>query len=125
MATVTKIELVDDLDGETAEETVEFSLDGVLYEIDLSAANATKLREALRVWTANSRRIKGAPLGGRTRKAHRPPATSNASPDGPWSKDDRAAMRAWGAKNGFPSVRSQGRVPAELTARWVAAGKPR
>lgn len=37
--------LVDDLDGTDAEETVKFSLDGIVYEIDLSAANAARLRE--------------------------------------------------------------------------------
>ena len=39
--------LIDDLDGKKADRTVEFSLDGVSYTIDLSEANAGKLRKAL------------------------------------------------------------------------------
>jgi hypothetical protein len=39
--TITK--LIDDLDKGEADETVKFGLDGVQYEIDLSAKNAAKL----------------------------------------------------------------------------------
>ena len=43
MAKKVTVTLVDDFDGEgAADETVEFGLDGVTYEIDLSAKNATK-----------------------------------------------------------------------------------
>jgi len=46
MATVTKPFLVDDLDGSTEDvENVRISLDGANFEIDLSAANAVRLRE--------------------------------------------------------------------------------
>lgn len=43
--TITK--LIDDLDGGDAAETVEFALDGVRYEIDLSAVNVKQIRELL------------------------------------------------------------------------------
>ena len=39
------VSLVDDIDGSEADETVQFALDGVTYEIDLSAENAEELRE--------------------------------------------------------------------------------
>src|SRR6201991_589530 len=39
--------LIDDLDGKKADRTVEFALDGTSYTIDLSEANAGKLRKAL------------------------------------------------------------------------------
>jgi len=39
------VSLIDDLDGDKADETVEFGLDGKSYEIDLSTGNAGKLRE--------------------------------------------------------------------------------
>ena len=42
MAQIREIRLVDDLDGEVADETVEFGVDGKNYEIDLSKANAEK-----------------------------------------------------------------------------------
>src|SRR4029079_13212532 len=41
------VALLDDLDGTAADETVQFALDGVSYEIDLSKKNAKKLRSAL------------------------------------------------------------------------------
>lgn len=44
MATITTTTLVDDVDGTEAVETVGFALDGVTYEIDLSAVNASRLR---------------------------------------------------------------------------------
>lgn len=47
MAMVTRTVLVDDLDGGPAQETVVFCLDGVGYEIDLSQANADRLRGPL------------------------------------------------------------------------------
>jgi hypothetical protein len=45
----TIVQLVDDLDGTTAEDitTVTFGIDGVAYEIDLAANNAANLRNRL------------------------------------------------------------------------------
>lgn len=67
MAQVTVVELVDDLDGSEADETVEFALDGAAYEIDLSATNAEELREALGPYVEAARRAGG-------RKRRRPKA---------------------------------------------------
>ena len=53
MATVTRTYLVDDLDGsEDDVENVLLALDGTNYEIDLSAANARRLREKLERFVA-------------------------------------------------------------------------
>jgi len=41
------IDLVDDLDGTKAEETITFALDGRAYEIELSELNARDFRLAL------------------------------------------------------------------------------
>ena len=63
MAKKVTVTLVDDFDGEgPADETVEFSIDGVSYEIDLSAGNAKKIREDFKQWIDAGRRV-----GGRTR----------------------------------------------------------
>ena len=40
-------ELIDDIDGKAADETVSFALDGWTYEIDLTATHAEDLRRAL------------------------------------------------------------------------------
>lgn len=47
--------LVDDLDGRPADETVKFSLDGIEYEIDLSARHAEQLRTAFSPYIAGAR----------------------------------------------------------------------
>ena len=47
MAQRVQVQLVDDLSGEEAQETVRFGLDGTNYEIDLTEQNAKSLRDAL------------------------------------------------------------------------------
>ena len=67
MAQRVRVDLVDDVDGAPADESVAFSVDGVSYVIDLSAENAQKLRDSLAVWIAAARRT-----GGRRSRGHRP-----------------------------------------------------
>jgi len=76
MAQKVRIILEDDLDGGPADETIRFGLDGAHYEIDLSSANAARLRDAIRPFVAKSRRVQGtatqrtrAPRGRRPRGA--------------------------------------------------------
>ena len=47
MAQQATVRFIDDLDGSDASGTFDFSLDGLQYQIDLSAENAAKLRDAL------------------------------------------------------------------------------
>ena len=47
MAERIEVELVDDVDGSPAQQTVTFALDGVSYEIDLSQRHAQQLRSVL------------------------------------------------------------------------------
>ena len=61
MASKTVVELVDDLDGGRAEETVRFALDGTEYEIDLSAKNAAKLRAALATFVGHAKKQAAEP----------------------------------------------------------------
>src|SRR3954451_4623497 len=56
MAQVSRVRLVDDLDGSEADESVEFTLDGMSLEIDLSKDNAAKLRDILAPYVAAGRR---------------------------------------------------------------------
>lgn len=91
--------LEDDLDGSPAGETIQFGLDGVNYEIDLSDANAAKMRDALAVWVGHARRVGG-------RKAHNRPATSAR-------RSDLAEIRDWARAQGH-KVSDRGRVSAEI-----------
>ncbi len=106
MAQKVQVVLVDDLDGGVAEETVSFALDGVSYEVDLSAKNAAKLREDLASWVGIARRA-----GGRARKGTRRAAARGGS---------SADIRAWAREQGL-SVSERGRIPAEIVAQYEAA----
>ncbi len=48
MARKIHVQLIDDLSGEDAQETIRFSVEGTDYEIDLSAHNAADLRGTVR-----------------------------------------------------------------------------
>ena len=110
MAQRVQVILVDDLNGGEATETVEFSLDGVSYELDLSDANAAKLRDDFAQWIGVARRS-----GGRrqTRRAGRGGGSGAA-------REDLAKMREWGRANGF-QVSDRGRVSKELQEAYAAA----
>jgi hypothetical protein len=109
MAQKVTVLLVDDLDGGTADETVSFSLDGVSYEIDLSAKNATSLRDAMAHYVGQARRV-----GGR--------AGSRGSARGRRSgRDNRTAeIREWARKNGH-KVNERGRIPAAVVEAYDKA----
>jgi hypothetical protein len=105
MAKKVTVTLVDDFDGEgAADETVEFALDGVNYEIDLTAKNAAKLRNDLKQWIEAGRRI-----GGRRRGRTTGSGRGRASID----REQSAAIRDWARRNGH-SVSTRGRIPAEV-----------
>nr|WP_157166492.1 Lsr2 family protein [Streptomyces typhae] len=101
--------LVDDLDGGEADETVTFALDGKTYEIDLTTANADKLRGLLEAYVKSGRRTGGRSSGrGKSRAA-----TSGGS-------QDTAQIRAWAKDNGF-EVNDRGRVPASIREAYEKA----
>ena len=100
--------LVDDVDGGDAAETVTFGLDGATYEIDLSEANAAKLREDLAGWVGAARRA-----GGRGKAA---PARGR----GRGRSSDASTIRAWAAENGH-TVSERGRIPADVREAYEAA----
>jgi hypothetical protein len=65
MAQKTVVTLIDDLDGQSeADETVEYALDGVTYEIDLAKDNAEALREVFAPYIAAARRTGGRARSG-------------------------------------------------------------
>ncbi|MCC3770995.1 Lsr2 family protein [Streptomyces sp. UNOC14_S4] len=110
MAQKVQVLLVDDLDGGEADETVTFALDGKSYEIDLTTANADKLREALADYVRSARRTGGrsAAARGKVRVA----ATGGSQ--------DTAKIRAWAKKNGY-NVNDRGRVPADIREAYEKA----
>jgi hypothetical protein len=112
MAKKVTVTLVDDFDGDgPADETVEFSIDGVSYEIDLSARNAKKLRDDLKQWIEAGRRV-----GGRRRGRSGGPGRGRATID----REQSAAIREWARRSGH-KVSTRGRIPAEIIDAFHAA----
>jgi hypothetical protein len=106
----TIIQLEDDLDGGKATETVNFALDGVEYEIDLSERNANKLRNSLSDFITHGRRV-----GGRAKRG-----TGSAKARSFHGVDSKA-VRAWADSNGV-KLSSRGRIPADVVENYHAAG---
>ncbi|WP_028923175.1 histone-like nucleoid-structuring protein Lsr2 [Pseudonocardia acaciae] len=117
MAQKVTVSLVDDLDGGTAEETVGFGLDGKNYEIDLSSANANKLRDALNEFVAAARRAGSGRRGRRASGA----AASGAS-RGAGDREQSQAIREWARKQGM-NVSDRGRIPADVLEAYHNAQK--
>ncbi len=114
MAQKIQVLLVDDLDGGTATETVAFGLDGSGYEIDLSAENAGKLREALAPFVGHARRSsRGA---ARPNSPSRPGRGGGARID----REQTQAVREWARKNGH-KVSERGRIPGSILEAYNSA----
>ena len=82
MAKKVQIILEDDIDGSEAAETVSFALDGTSYEIDLSDANAAKLRDSLALFIGHAQKVSGRRGG-----------AQNAPPPGGGTPN---VLRGWG-----------------------------
>jgi hypothetical protein len=108
MAQKTIVELIDDVDGGTATQTVRFGLDGTQYEIDLSEENANKLRAALADFVANGRKLS------RSGQPYRHVQV------GPAARD----VRAWARAKGY-EVPERGRVPREFVEMYEKAQQQR
>jgi Lsr2 len=106
MAQIREVRLIDDLDGEAADETIEFGIDGKNYEIDLSNANASKLRDALASYVAAARRS-----GGRRSRSGGAGAGPARRPS--IDREQNQAIREWARKRGM-KVSDRGRIPAEV-----------
>jgi hypothetical protein len=108
MAKKKVVRLVDDLDGNAASESVEFSFDGVDYAIDLSAVNARRLRDSLAAYVAKATRLSGRrrPGDDETRTAVAPDRGGSPGP----------AIRCRSEQ-----VNDRGRIPAELAMRYQQA----
>lgn len=108
MAKTVIVKLTDDIDGDDADETVSFALDGRSYEIDLSSKNAARLREAIEPFIAKARARSG-------------PAPRAAAAETMYSRlkdDEKARFRAWA------DMATARRISDERVQGWIAAGKP-
>src|SRR3954469_5415458 len=99
MATKTIVSFHDDLTDEPADTTVNFSLDGGDYEIDLTDTNAEELRKVLGRYVEAGRKV-----GGKRRRRQS---------SSPFADVDLKAVRAWAAAKGY-EVSNRGRIPAAV-----------
>lgn len=95
------VELIDDLDGKPATETVEFSLDGIAYEIDLSEHHSKELRDLFDKYVEVARVVK---------------KTKKYKPSGIGYTE----VREWAKANGV-EVSERGRVSNEVIAAFKKA----
>jgi hypothetical protein len=108
MARKVTVQLVDDFDGESvAEETVNFALDGIAYEIDLSLLNASSLRGLFEQWTPYARKV------GRVRRGR-----NQATPAS--DREQTQAIREWARQEGL-DVSARGRISAEVLGAYKKA----
>lgn len=98
---------IDDIDGGDAAGTVRFALDGVDYEIDLSAKHADDLHAALGKYIDRARKA-----GGTRRSARGGRRSASAV--------DTTAVRAWAKGQGI-DIKDRGRVPADIVTRYREA----
>ena len=112
MAQQVLVQLVDDLDGTASNDiaTVQFGLDGVTYEIDLSTSNADRLRDTVADYVANARRT-----GGRVKRGVRPALGGSSSANG-----EAGQIREWALANGFV-LAARGRIPGDVVESYRAA----
>jgi hypothetical protein len=114
MAKTVIVKLTDDLDGGDADETIQFALDGKSYEVDLSAANASNLRDALKPYMEKGRGSDGS--GSRSSRRTGPPTVDTLYSQ--LSGDEKARFRAWA------DMATARRISDARVKSWIAAGKP-
>jgi hypothetical protein len=107
MPSTTIVELIDDVDGKKGDETVTFALDGRTYEIDLSAANAAKLRAAVQPYLDAGRRV------GRSARSTRPAGRGRG-------REETQSIRDWARASGY-QVSDRGRTSAEILEAYDKA----
>ena len=112
MAKQRVIQLIDDLDQGSADETIRFAIDEQVYEIDLSHKHAAELRAVLARYREHGRRISRVRL---LAAGERPGPRRN-----PAAASRNAHIRAWAAQHDY-RVQPQGRIPNEVIKLYEAA----
>jgi len=115
---------IDDVTGDELEggDTVNFSLDGVEYQIDLSEEHADELRRAFAPYVLKGRRTGGryARGGGASAGRARRSSDSVSSDISGRGKRDTQAIREWARANGH-NVSDRGRIQGSVVEAYEAA----
>lgn len=120
MSKRTIVMVEDDLDGkvlpEEEAETFQFAVGSERYELDVSKANADKLRTEFGQYVAKARnvtRLGGGSTARRSTSAHRPSSRNSES----------SAIREWAVSAGLMDAGKRGRLPAEVVEKYHARGQ--
>ena len=100
------VEVVDDLDGSPADQTVRFAFNGASYEIDLNRAHFEEFAEAIQPYIKAGRKV------GSTRRR------GNAG--NPNQRLENAKIRVWAQGEGL-EVSDRGRIPAPIVEAYRKA----
>ncbi|MGH9017002.1 MAG: histone-like nucleoid-structuring protein Lsr2 [Acidimicrobiales bacterium] len=118
MAQTVIVQLTDDFDGGTADETISFSLSGKSYEIDLNSKNAEKLREAFAPFIEKARQAGRGEGGSRSRSSEKSGSTGAKTLFSTLDAEEKGRFRTWAD---MPTAR---RVNDSRVQQWIDAGRP-
>jgi hypothetical protein len=97
------VQLEDDLTGGPADETIQFSLDGRSYEIDLNSRHAAEFRHRLGPFTEHARPVRSQ----RSRVTRRSAA----------SRERSRQIRLWAEQRGY-ALSPHGRLPGNVIQQY-------
>jgi hypothetical protein len=115
MAQRVQVEMVDDLNGETAQKTVRFGIDGTDYEIDLTTENAEKLRSTLSKYVEKGRKSTRGKRGQGGRQPSPETSSTNHS-----KREETQQIRQWAKDNGY-NPNSRGRITKSIVDAYNEA----
>jgi nucleoid-associated protein Lsr2 len=116
--------VTDDLDGSSPAEPVQFTYDGVNWEIDLSAKNREKLQKALQPFLDKAHPADMAQPKAKTTTPTRTRARTRTRPSRS-AKNGREhldAIRQWAQENGY-KVGDRGRIAKSIIEEYELAQK--
>jgi hypothetical protein len=116
---ITTVELVDDLDGSEASETIQFGWEGAVFQIDLSTKNAEVFRGLMAPYVQVARPAQPA----RRKLATKKPVAVKPSGSG-LDGTQLSAVRVWARKQGI-TVSDKGRIAKTIVEQFEAAHAPK
>lgn len=109
---ITDVQLIDDIDGSPATTTIEFSVGGKNYIIDLSEQHADEFNKALAPYVEHARHARRAPTNRRKSRSSSEAARIK--------RQKNAEIRAWALENGV-TVSKRGQLDQDTIAAYEAA----
>lgn len=110
--------LVDDINGEEAQQSIEFGFNGKSYIIDLTDGNAAEFRDTMSKWIECARET---PKTGSKRSGKMKPSSKSAKKDAAVLRKD---IRGW-AKDNNLDISNKGPISREIHEAYAARNMSR